>query len=161
VSKKSIFSSSRFAQCFLTFDSRNVGNNNTNGLQIQPSFSEAQAMRNAAQAEAMHRGEFRPPVPYGHFEQPNFAPMPVDPKFAYMEQMNMMAHMSGFGSAEEMLFFQQSMMANMMGGGMNMNMPMPGMHMGGRGPNSSSAELYPQQQQQRCVLDQQYPTSEG
>lgn len=118
-------------------------------------------MRNAAQAEAMHRGEFRPPIPYGHFEGPNFAPVPVDPKFAYMEQMNMMAHMSGFGSAEEMLFFQQSMMANMMGGGMNMNMP--GMQMAGRGPNSSSSEHYPQQQhqQQRCVVNQSYHTIEG
>ena len=116
-------------------------------------------MRNAAQAEAMQRGggEFRPPAPYGHFQAPNFALAPIDPKFAYMEQMNMMAHMSGFGSAEEMLFFQQSMMANMMGGGMNM----PGMHMAGRGPTSSSAEHYPQQQQQRCVLDQRCPTSQG
>lgn len=136
-----------FHMRFLTVDLAFLGL--SNGLEIQPSFSEAQAMRSAAQAGPTYRGDFRPPVPYGHFEAPHFAPAPIDPKFAYMEQMNLMAHMSGFGSAEEMLFFQQNMMANMMGGGMGM----PGMHIAGRGPMSSSAEHYPQQQQQqRCVF---------
>lgn len=64
---------------------------------------------------------------------PNYPqPMPIgfpgamDPSMMYMEQMNIMARMSGFGSVEEMMFFQQNMMANMMGGpGMPMAMPMP------------------------------------
>ena len=62
---------------------------------------------------------FPPPMPTGF-------PGAMDPSMMYMEQMNIMARMSGFGSVEEMMFFQQNMMANMMGGpGMPMAMPMP------------------------------------
>lgn len=58
---------------------------------------------------------FPQPMPIGF-------PATMDPSAMYMEQMNMMARMSGFGNVEDMMHFQQNMMANMMGGG---GMPMP------------------------------------
>jgi hypothetical protein len=55
----------------------------------------------------------------GHQGVPIGVPMggPMDPNMM-MEQMNMMAKMSGFNSVEEMMAYQQDMVSNMRNGGM-------------------------------------------
>jgi hypothetical protein len=65
----------------------------------------------------------------------------TDPSLIYLEQMNKMARMSGFGSVEEMMTFQQNMIANMMAqGGM---------------PNVDQHQMMNQQQQYQQVYQQQ------
>lgn len=65
----------------------------------------------------------------------------TDPSLIYLEQMNKMARMSGFGSVEEMMTFQQNMIANMMAqGGM---------------PNVDQHQMVNQQQQYQQVYQQQ------
>ena len=108
---------------------------------ISGSHAQSAVARNIAGHNAAVRGmvtsDMRMETGFGHVPNgpngPNFPPgfpaqmIPgagaMDPSMMYMEQMNIMARMSGFGSAEEMMFFQQSMMANMMGGGMPMAAP--------------------------------------
>jgi hypothetical protein len=74
---------------------------------------------------------------------PNSMGNSTDPSLVYLEQMNKMARMSGFGSVEEMMTFQQNMIANMMAqGGM---------------PNVDQNQMMNQQQQyQQMYRQQQY-----
>mmetsp|Transcript_17958 Transcript_17958/g.17279 ORF Transcript_17958/g.17279 Transcript_17958/m.17279 type:complete len:549 (-) Transcript_17958:1375-3021(-) len=71
----------------------------------------------------------------------------IDPSLVYLEQMNKMARMSGFGSVEEMMTFQQNMIANMMAqGGM---------------PNVDQNQMMNQQQQYQQISQQQQYQNPG
>lgn len=83
-----------------------------------------------------YHGHNEPSPLHGHDGgQINSMGSSTDPSLMYLEQMNKMARMSGFGSVEEMMTFQQNMIANMMAqGGM---------------PNLDQNQIINKQQQQQ------------
>ena len=127
------------------------------GFRTQPQFRGNEVPRNShfigmGNAEGnvmnMNMGQYPSPDHLGQNIHGNINFPNVDPAFMYIEQMNMMAHRSGFASVEEMMFFQQNMMASMMGGGMPMPMHAPPMSMHHEGPHmlGPPAESYAQHQ---------------
>ena len=107
------------------------------------------------EGSVMNLGQHPSPGIMGHSTHGSFNFPTMDPAFMYIEQMNMMAHRSGFASVEEMMFFQQNMMASMMGGGMPMPMhggPAMSMHPGG--PHMLGPPSEPYAQHEARILQQ-------